>query len=167
MSRAAAWLGQGLLYATFAAFIGVFSQWPAYQHLAPGRALIKLSLIHHSHRVQECRRLAPEELAKLPPNMRAPLDCPRERAPIVVEVDVDGESAARARAQPTGLSRDGAASVYRRLETSAGPHRIAVRLRDSARTSGFDFERNETVVLEPAQILVIDFDAGRGEIILR
>jgi hypothetical protein len=167
MTRAAAWLAQGLLYAAFAAFIGLYSQWPAYEPLAPDRALIKLSFIHHGQRLKECRRLTPEELAELPPNMRAPLDCPRERAPIVVEVDVDGASAARVRARPTGLRGDGAASVYRRLETSAGRHRIAVRLRDSARSSGFDFERNEAIVLKPAQILVIDFDAEGGGIILQ
>lgn len=158
------WLGQAILYGALAAFIGVFSHWPAYEHLAPERALIKLSFIHHGQRLQECRSLPPEELAKLPPNMRAPLDCPRERATIVVEVDVDGTPAVRESAPPTGLSGDGAASVYRRIEAPAGVHRIDVRLRDSARASGFDYARSLTVDLQPARILVIDFDAERGGI---
>lgn len=162
-----AWLGQALLYGAFAAFIGVFSQWPTYQHLAPGRALIKLSFIHHGQRLQPCRRLSAEELAKLPPNMRAPLSCPRERAPIVVEVDIDGAPALREIVESTGLSRDGAGSVYRRMETPAGVHRIAVRLSDSARPTGFDFERSATLALRPAQILVIDFDRERGGITLQ
>lgn len=164
---AKAWLGQALLYGAFAAVVGVFSQWPIYQHLAPSRALIKLSFIHHGQRLQACHTLSAEELAKLPPNMRAPLSCPRERAPIVVEVDVDGVLALREVAEPAGLSRDGAASVYRRMETAAGVHRIDVRFRDSARASGFDFERSATLALQPAQILVIDFDHERGGIVLQ
>jgi len=31
----AAWLGQAVLYGLFALFIGVFSHWPVYEHLAP------------------------------------------------------------------------------------------------------------------------------------
>jgi hypothetical protein len=162
-----AWLGQVLLYGAFAAFVGVFSQWPAYRHLAPDRALIKLSFIHHGQRLLPCRRLSAAELAKLPPNMRTPLSCPRERASIVVEVDIDGMLALREIAEPTGLSRDGAASVYRRMETPAGIHRIDVRLRDSPRTSGFDFERSATLTLQPAEILVIDFESERGGITLQ
>lgn len=162
LKNALSWLGQIVLYGALAAFIGVFSQWPVYEHLAPDRALIKVSLVHHGQRLMECRTLSPEELAKLPPNMRAPMSCPRERAPITVEVDVDGALVLRETAEPTGLSDDGAASVYRRVEAPAGEHRIDVRLRDSARTAGFDHERSATLMLQPAQVLVIDFDAERG-----
>lgn len=167
MSRAAAWVGQALLYAAFAAFIGLFAQGPAHQHLAPDRALIKVSVVHHGKRLHECRALTAEELAKLPPNMRAPLECPRERAPLTVEVDLDGALALRETAKPTGLAGDGAASVYRRLEVPAGAHRLAVRLADSPRPGGFDYERDAAVELRPAQILVVDFDAERGGITLR
>ncbi|GMU67956.1 MAG: hypothetical protein AMXMBFR37_02890 [Steroidobacteraceae bacterium] len=167
MSRVYSWIGQVVLYAAFAAVIGVFTRWPAYQHLPPDHALVKLSFIHHGQRLQECRQLSPDELAKLPPNMRAPLSCPRERSPILVEVDIDGVPVLRRSAQPTGLSRDGAASVYQRIEVPAGTHRFDVRLRDSARAGGFDFERSEVLELKPAQILVIDFNAEKGGITLQ
>lgn len=167
IAKARAWLAQAILYGLFAAFVGLFSRWPSYQHLAPDRALVKLSFIHHGQRLQACRTLPAEELAKLPPNMRAPLSCPRERAPITVEVDVDGVLALREIAEPAGLSHDGAASVYRRMEVPAGVHRIDVRLRDSARATGFDFERSATLALQPAEILVIDLDPERGGIALQ
>ncbi|AMN47737.1 hypothetical protein ACG33_11635 [Steroidobacter denitrificans] len=167
MTKVFSWIGQVVLYAAFALFIGVFSHWPAYQHLPEDHALIKLSLIHHGQRLQECKKMTPEELAKLPPNMRAPMACPRERSPITVEVDIDGVAALRKTAQPSGLSRDGAASVYQRIEVPAGTHRLDVRLRDSMRTEGFDFERNEVLSLKPAQILVIDFSAEKGGITLQ
>ena len=50
---------------------------------------------------------------------------------------------------------------------AAGTHRIAVRLKDSAGTGGFDYEREQDVKLAPGQILVIDFDAEKGGITLQ
>ncbi|MGZ5155664.1 MAG: hypothetical protein ACXWCV_08030 [Caldimonas sp.] len=158
-------LGQGLLYAVFAALIGVFSHWPAYHHLAPDQALIKLSFSHHGQRVAACRQLGAAELAKLPPNMRAPTQCPRERAPVVVELDIDGRNVVHQVAAPSGLSKDGASSVYRRVQVVAGEHRIAVRLKDGPTGNAFDYERAATVQLAPAHILVIDFDAEKGGIV--
>jgi hypothetical protein len=163
----AAWLGQLVLYGAFAVVIGVFSRWPAYQHLAPDRALIKLSFNHQGKPVSECRRQSAEELAKLPPNMRAPMVCPRERAPIAVELDIDNRPALRHVAPPSGLSRDGASALYHRIEVPAGTHQIAVRLKDSVRASGFDYTRDATVTLKPAQIVVIDFDPEKGGITLQ
>lgn len=163
-NRPLAWLGQGLLYGLFALLVGVFSRWPPYRHLAADQALIKLSFAHHGQVVSPCRQLTPAELAKLPANMRAPTSCPRERAPVVVELDVDGQPAYRHSAAPSGLSKDGASSVYHRVQVAAGEHRIAVRMKDRPGPGGFDHAREATVTLEPARILVIDFDAEKGGI---
>lgn len=161
------WLGQSLLYAALAAVVGVFSHWPPYQHLAPDQALVKLSFVHHGERLGECQEQSLEELAKLPPNMRAPTRCPRERSPVTVELDIDGVPAYRHVAQPSGLSRDGASAVYHRHEVAAGPHRIAVRLKDNPRSPGFDYVLEEDVDLAAARILVIDFDSAQHRITLR
>ena len=162
-----AWIGQVLLYGLFALVIGVFSRWPVYHPLAAGQALIKLSFSHTGKPVSECRKQTPEELAKLPPNMRAPMVCPRERSPVTVQVDVDGRPVLSRVAPPTGLARDGASSLYVRLPVPAGEQRIAVRLNDDVRRSGFTYQREDTVKLAPAQILVIDFDAEKGGITFR
>jgi hypothetical protein len=161
------WLGQLLLYGVFAVVVGVFSRWPDYQHLASDQALLKLSFNHQGKPVSDCRRPSAEELAKLPPNMRAPLICPRERSPITVELDVDGTPVLRHVARPSGLSRDGASAVYHRMQLPAGTHHLAVRLKDDVRASGFGFTREATVTLKPAQILVIDFDPEKGGITLQ
>ena len=166
MSRVGPWLGQLLLYSAFALFIGVFSRWPSYSALAPGQAVLKVSFIHHGQRVAECRPYTAEELAKLAPNMRTPLKCGRERSPVTIEVDVDGQPVYRHVAVPSGLSRDGPSTVYHRLDLPAGPHRIAVRMKDSAAASGFTHQRAETVTLKPAQVLVIDFETDKGGITL-
>lgn len=157
-------LAQILLFGAFGLAIGVFSRWPAYQVLAPERAVVKLSFSHHGKPVSECRQASAAELAKLPPNMRAPVQCPRERSPVTVEIDVDGRTVYRHAARPSGLSKDGASAVYQRLELAAGTHQLAVRLNDDARQPGFTHVREETVVLKAAQILVIDFDSQAGGI---
>ncbi len=79
---------------------------------------------------------------------------------------MDGQLAHRQVAQPSGLSSDGAAVVYRRLEVPAGKHHIEVRMKDNARSEGFDYTRSEEVDLAPAEILVVDFDAATRRIIL-
>jgi hypothetical protein len=166
-NRPLAWLGQAALYGLFALAIGVFSDWPPYRHLGADRALIKLSFSQQGKPVSECRMATAEELAKLPPNMRAPRICPRERSPITVELDLDGARALHHVATPSGLSRDGAAAYYRRIEVPAGTHRLAVRIKDDVRSAGFDHVREASVTLAPAQILVIDFDPGKGGITLQ
>jgi hypothetical protein len=158
-----AWLGQALLYALFALFIGVFSAWPPYQALPPGQALLKVSFIHHGQRVAPCRPYTPQELAKLAPNMRTPLKCGRERAPVEIEVVLDGATVYRQVAPASGLSRDGASSVYHRMDVPAGEHRITVRLKDGP-GAAFGYTREATLRLAPAQVLVIDFDPQKGGI---
>ena len=162
-----AWLGQVLLYGLFALAIGVFSQWPPYRHLGPDEALIKLSFTRVGKPVGDCRTLKPDELAKLPPNMRAPTVCPRERSPLTVELALDGTTVLERTAPPTGLSKDGASAVYERLVVPAGDHRIAVRLSDDVRARDAAYVHEATVKLEPGQVLVIDFDAANGGITLK
>lgn len=162
-----AWVGQALLYGVFALVIGVFSSWPPYEYLEPGQAQIKLSFSHQGKVVSDCRDASAQELAKLPPNMRAPKICPRERSPITVELDLDGTTALRHVANPAGLSRDGASTYYHRIQLAAGDHTLVVRLKNDVRSPGFDYERRANVTLKAAQILVIDFDPGKGGITLQ
>lgn len=162
-----AWIGQLLLYGLFAAAIGVFSQWPAYRHLAPDQALVKVSFTRVGKPVGECRRLTEAELAKLPPNMRSPTVCPRERSPILVQVDLDGRRILERKAEPGGMSKDGASSIYERVVVPAGEHRIAVRISDDVRNRDKPFVRDTEMKLVPGQVLVVDFDPDRGGVSLQ
>jgi hypothetical protein len=155
-------LGQAIGYAAFAVFIGYFAAAPAWSPADPSQAEIKLSFSHAGARVQECRRYTPEELAKIAPNMRRALDCPRERVPLVVELDLDGATLYRAVLPPTGVWKDGQSSVYRRFVVAPGDHRLAMRLRDSRRTTGFDHDKNVAIDLAPRQNLVVDFRPDKG-----
>ena len=157
---------QALLYGAFAATLGVLSTSPAFEPLPPGHALIRVSLNHAGQRKAACRTRSPEELAKLAPNMRAAEDCPRERAPVLVKVELDGRSVADIVAIPSGLSRDGASVAYRRIPVPAGTHRIRVKLADDA-AGTFDRVREEEMRLDPGRVLVVDFEPGKGGIVLR
>lgn len=164
-NKPAAIAGQVVLYGAFAAFIGFFATNPRYQHLPADHALIKLSISHFGGR--ECRKRTPEELQKMPPNMRAPMECPRERSPLTIELDLDDKPVYRGTIQATGLSKDGISSVYRRFELPAGEHRIAVRMNDDKREPGFQHVKEETIMLKPAQVLVIDFNPDQGGLFLK
>lgn len=167
MIRAAHYLGQAAVLGLLGAFIGYFAAGPAYAPVPPDRALIKLSFSHTGAPKGECRKLTPEELAKLPRNMRKADQCPRERVPLHVELALDGRLLFRGVLPPTGLSGDGPAQLYEKFFVESGVHRIDVRLRDSARADGFDHERVEEVSLQARQVLVIDFRPESGGFIWR
>ncbi|GAA4005842.1 hypothetical protein GCM10022279_32350 [Comamonas faecalis] len=167
MNRALNWTGQALLYGCFAVAIAVFTRWPVYHPLGPDMAQIKVSFIHHGQRLAECRPYTEEEKAKMAPNMRRAMKCERERSPVSIEVDLDGKTVLQRTAAPAGLSRDGSSTVYQRLDVPAGEHQITVRLNDSAQTGDFAYQREETIHLKPAQVLVVDFNLDKGGIVLQ
>lgn len=154
-------LVQLALYVPLMALIGYFSTHPRFTDVGPGQALVRLSVVHGTERVQACRERTPQELAKMAPNMRAALDCPRERSPMHVELVFDGRIVYQRTVSPTGLRRDGAAAVYHRMQVPAGRHQVVARLRDRS-GDGFNFVREAAVELAPGASLVIDFSAAQG-----
>jgi hypothetical protein len=159
--------GQTALYALFAAAVGYFSTSPRYRHLQPDQALLRLSFSHSGKIKADCRQRSPEELAKLPANMRAPLDCPRERSPVIARVELDGAELVHETFAPSGLSRDGAATGYRRVPIAAGRHRVRVQFNDDARASGFNYEGDRVIDAAAGQVVLIDFAAERGGVLIR
>lgn len=145
----------------------ILDAWPAYRQIGPDEAVIKLSFTHGADRSAGCRRQTQEELAKLPPNMRRPLECPRGRRAVVTELEIDGRIVHAQSVPPTGLASDGPSQLYRRFAVPAGPHRIVARLRDSARTEGFDHEAARQVTLAPGQNFAIDFRPNAGGFVMR
>ncbi len=166
MKQALRIAAQLLLYVPLMALIGYFSTEPRFSALQEGEALVRLSFIHAAERKEKCRERSKEELAKMPPNMRAPLDCPRERAPLLVELEIDGKTVLRREVEPSGLKRDGNATVYQRIPLPAGKHHIVARLRDRAE-GDFNYSKEQTVELAPGRALLIDFVASKGGFVFR
>lgn len=159
-------LAQTVTYIWFAAVIGFFASQPPYAYNPDGNALLKLSLSHPGKRVVECRRRTPQELAKLPPNMRAPKSCPRQRWPVYVEIDIDGSSVMRESASPNGLAEDGPSIFYHVQTMTAGRHVVAMRLRERD-GEGFDFEKTLSLDLRPGQVVAVKFDALKGGFVVQ
>ena len=163
MSRAMSRTGRlilGTLVTTaVAAGTAVLSAWPSWHTIPEGTAVVKLSFSHGGQR--QCRELTAEELEDLPPNMRRREVCDRERPPLEVELDIDGETVLAAELPPTGLAGDGPSQVYERFVVPAGAHEIAVRLSDTPE-GGFEYTAERRVTLAPAQNLAIDFAPAAG-----
>ena len=153
---------QVVAYTAFAAVTGLLSASPAYNYADAGNATVKLSLSHAANRVKPCVRLTPEQIAALAPNMRRPEQCERERLPLTVELEIDGQIATRIVAPPSGLWNDGPASIYQRFEVAPGPHRIVARLRDSNRADGWDYVHAQDVTLPAGRYFTITFRAESG-----
>ena len=166
MKQALRIAAQLVLYVPLMALIGYFSTAPRFSALQEGEALVRLSFIHAAERKEKCRERSPEELAKLAPNMRAALDCPRERSALLVELEIDGKTVLRREVQPSGLRRDGNATVYHRLPLPAGSHRVVARLRDRAE-GDFNYRKEQTVDLAPGRALLIDFVVDKGGFVFR
>ena len=158
---------QAFAYAAFAAILGYFSTSPAYRLRADDEAVLKLSFTHSARLAHACRERSESELAKMAPNMRTKMDCPRERSVLKVELEMDGEPLYRIDAPPAGLHQDGAATVYRRLAIPAGRHIFHARLSDGP-DGVFRFSGESAVDLAPGQVLIVDFAAdGSGFVFTR
>lgn len=140
---------------------------PEYRQIPADAAVVKLSFSHGSDRSASCRKRTPEELNKLPPNMRRPLDCPRERGPVYSELFIDSAAVFAASLAPSGISRDGPSRVYQRFVVPAGKHVLLARMRDTPRVEGFDHSTEKTVELAPGQSLAIDFRPELGGFVMR
>ncbi|NNG04298.1 MAG: hypothetical protein HKM95_09390, partial [Inquilinus sp.] len=162
MTRALRYAAQAVLYIAVAAVLGYLSVGPSYTHFPPDKAMVRLSIAHGADRRGECRELSLDERQQLAPNMRVPMVCPRERLPVHVEIDLDGEPLYVADLAPTGLSGDGPSRANKAFVVAPGRHMMSMRLRDTARTNGFDYDRTVEVELAPQQHLVIDFRPDIG-----
>src|ERR1035437_9920898 len=161
------YIGQGLFYALFMGVIGYFSTSPAYNHLPPDEALIKLSFSHAGQHIGACRERTPEELAKLPMYQRKVTTlCPRERVGVVVELEMDGKQLYNAILEPGGLSHSSISSIYRRIPVKAGIHTLKASLNDNG-GDHFNYVHEETLNLDPGRIMLIDFQDGTGGVIFK
>jgi hypothetical protein len=162
MGNVLRYLGQGIVYALIAVLLGFFADTPAYRHFDDDKAQLTLSLAHSGKHVQECRRRSAAEIAALPANMRKSLDCPRGRLPVLIEVELDGRVIVSESVPPSGLFGDGPSQIYKNFVIPSGTYKLVVRLRESAREEGFDFQHEAQVAITPRQRFVIGFKAEAG-----
>jgi len=151
-------VGEILAYTIFAVVVGILSVWPRYELVADDRALLSIAFVHAGERVGECRNLTQEELNALPPNMRKPTECPRERHPLRVELRSGTELLYSDVLLPSGLWSDGKSNVYQRVVVATGRHDLFVGMNDSGGEQGFDYEQSVTMDVAAGRNIVIRFD---------
>jgi hypothetical protein len=153
----------GLVMLAVSAATAVLSFWPEWQSVPEDAGLVRLSFTHSAGRI--CRDRTPAELAALPPNMRALQVCERRRAPVRVEMDVDGVPVVVADLPPTGLAGSGPSRAYKRLVLPAGDYEIALRLRDDPTVEDFTHQTVRRLTLAPGQNVAIDFRGATGDFV--
>lgn len=160
MNSRHSWPGIVAAFAVFAAIIGYFSESPKLQLRGADTALLKLSISQQGELRFECRERSSEELEQLPPNMRKPMDCPRERWPLHVTLRMDEQTLFDTDIPPTGLAKDGTSYAYRRLPIPAGEHTYTLTVLDSQEPGAEPDRQTRTLVLAPGQVLVMEYVDG-------
>lgn len=156
---------QAINYSVFMALIWYFATSPSVSLIAEDEAKITIAFAHAGELREPCRMLSQEELNQLAPNMRKIDDCPRERSPITIEAMLDGEPFYSASLQPTGLYEDGGVDVFYSEKVPAGTHRLSLQMNDSVRVEGFNHSFEREISIDPAQILLVGFESGKGFVI--
>ena len=156
------YLLQAFNYTIFMALIWYFATSPSIRILAEEEAVITIAFGHAGDLREPCRKLSYEEMARLPPNMRKPEDCPRERSPVIIEASLDGNVIYNKSLQPPGLFNDGGVNVYFSGKIPAGNHHFEIKMDDSVREDGFNHIFEQEINIKPAQILLVNFDSQKG-----
>ncbi len=159
------YFGQGFSYLLFIAFIGYFSHSPSFTNVPPDDALIKFTFTHPGKRLLPCHKLTAKAMAKLPPQLRFNMKCPRGRSPLRVEFQVDGHVVYHAVIKARGLYHDLPSPVYQRFIIPAGRHHFLVRMNDNIHHKGYEYVGKKTLVLAPLQTLIIDFNNTRDRFV--
>lgn len=156
------YLLQAINYTVFMAMVWFFATSPSISLLDDDEGVITIAFAHAGQLREPCRRLTQEELNKLPPNMRKPEDCERERSPVEIEARLDDELFFSKSYPPPGLFGDGGVDVFHRIKVPAGEHLLSLRMNDSVRIEGFNHEQTRKVNIEPAHILLVSFRPEQG-----
>lgn len=153
---------QAISYTAFIAVVWYFSAAPAFRHIETDQAFVVVAFKHAGQTLTKCRQITPEEMEKLPPNMRNPTVCPRGRSPIFLQVLMDGEVLFSKVEKAPGVFADGSVSIYHSARVPIGKYKFELGLNDSVRVKGFTYTHTEQRVLSSAQVMVINFTPRKG-----
>jgi hypothetical protein len=156
---------QAFNYSLFMGVVWFFASGPSIRLIGADEAKLTIAFAHAGELREPCRMLSQEELNKLAPNMRKVDDCPRERSPVTIEAKLDGAVVYSASLPPPGLFGDGGVDVFFSEKIPAGEHQLDLQMNDSVRVEGFNHQFGQVVNIEPAQILLVEFNKKQGFVI--
>lgn len=153
---------QAINYTLFMAMVWYFSFQPPYRQLEEGQAVVTLSFAHAAQLMEPCVRYTQEELQKLPPNMRLPMKCPRERSPTILELYLDSKLMAKHDVEAPGIHNDQGIDLFDRIKAPAGDHQLRIWMNDDVNVEGPTYQFEQAITLKPEQQLLIEFNANSG-----
>ena len=160
MNKLPQYIAQIVAYGFFMFFIAYLSSSPEWNHTQPEDAMVKVSIRHPGKILGQCRDLSVAEIKNLSPNMKVPQQCPRERSPVRLRIELNDEVLFEESARPSGLQKDGVSTFYARFVVPAGNHFIKALLRDDANNQDQGYRLEKHIEVKPRQVLVIDFKDG-------
>jgi hypothetical protein len=134
------------------------SAFPVLSHRSKAGEL-RLSWSARPERIERCRMLSAEELARREEHMRQRMECEGRSATYALQVAVDEHQISEAVVQGAGLRHDRPLYLLRDFAVSPGPHRVRITLTRRERTD------NDTVAFAPAPSQEADTGlfAGRAQ----
>ncbi len=161
MDKLVRYFAQAVFYALFFVPLVYFSHAPSYRYMEDHMAVLKVAVRHPGEIIGECTSITGESHGMRPSSMTQAVEiCPRERSPLQLELILDGEILYRAEIPPSGLHNDGISSMYQRFEVPAGPHHFQIRMNDNVKVNGFNWQFEQDITLQPAQVMVANFKQG-------
>ncbi len=166
----------GVLVALLAtAALGALSRVP-YTGRRGTDAYVRLAWRTRGERVETCRRLSPEELARIPAHMRREEECVGHILPYRLEVTLDDSLATRDSVASKGARADRPLYVFQEFPVAPGRHRLSVTFaRLGAIPAGQEehgalperLELDAEVTLGPRQIALVTYDEERRKLVLK
>lgn len=98
----------------------------------PPATELVISFQHPGRSGESCRPVTEEEKARMPAHMQLQEICERGRAPVRLQVAIDGEVRIEKAYEPRGWSRDGTSVGIEVLELAPGLHEVAVAIGETA-----------------------------------
>lgn len=131
-----------LLAAAVTAGVAELSRVP-YAPAARSASLLRLSWVIRSQRVEDCRRVTAEELARQPIHMRRTEVCEGRVLPYHLRVEVDGRSVISDTVRAAGARGDRPIYVFQEVPLEPGRHRIHVQFVQAPTASAARGERHD------------------------
>jgi hypothetical protein len=151
------WASMGLFWAALILVVGYLSIYPTLQVVADEDTEIKLVIRSSGKLLGECVEVGSEALAKLSPNMRRPIVCPREKSDLTARLTVNGTVYFERSIAPSGIHHDGVIAAFTTLRLPAGPVTLQVSIKDDQRHDGWTHQLERQVSLRPDRILTVHF----------
>ena len=176
MRRVARYAAGALLAAAVAAGTAALSRVP-WAPAGGDAALLRLSWRLRGERVERCRRVPPEELAKQPAHMRREEVCEGRVLPYVLRVSVDGRTLVDDTVHAVGARGDRPLYVFRELPLAPGAHRVSIRFDradadsapapDSSRAAPARLALDQAARLDAGEVLLVTYDDDRRALVPR